>query len=74
MLYQPYGLGEEEMKNLTRSKSQTALVLEVRGQHEFVLQVPGREIEIADRLPVEAITVRTTQAQINEVLKALVPV
>ena len=65
----PYGITKSKLLNLVKSKLQVALVLEVRGQHEFVLQVEGGEIELAEKLPVEAIVERGTQAEVNKLVK-----
>ena len=66
----PDGVTKSELLNLVKNKSQVALVLEVRGRHEFVLQVEGGgEIELAEKLPAEAIVERGTQVEVNKLVK-----
>ena len=65
----PDGVGKSKLLNLVSSKSQVALVLEVRGQHEFVLQVERGEVELAEKLPVDALVWKGTQEEINKLLE-----
>lgn len=64
----PEGMTKSTMLNLVKGNKQTALVLEVRKEHEFVIQEESKKIELAETLPVEAITLRGEQVQINDLV------